>query len=172
MRIHFEQSHSLPTQLVQGDHAYRCVNRSQDQSCERNDNASRSSNCSSENIIASPHRKLDPSTVLLARRIHTSAVFTHLIFLTYTSKFVGKTIMSRIVTLRGRVNMKMIASETSVGSIRLPLALAFSRFSAGQSASRAETTGPGETWLTLIPWFFNCRRMIWTKLVIAHLELE
>ena len=94
------------------------------------------------------------------------------VFLAYTSKLVGKTIMSRIVTFRGRVSMKIMASETSEGSIRLPLAFAFSRFSAGQSASRAETTGPGETWPTLMPWFFNCRRMIWTKLVIAHLELE
>jgi ABC-type sugar transport system permease subunit len=67
-----------------------------------------------------------------------------------------------MVTLRGRVSMNMIASATSVGSIRLPVSFAFLRFSSGQSARSALTTGPGETEPMRMPWH-------WTPLVTLTL---
>jgi hypothetical protein len=78
--------------------------------------------------------------------------------------------MSRMVTLRGRVNMNITASATSVGSIKLPDAFAFFRFSSGQSASSALTTGPGETAQTRMPCLKTWRRTVWTKQVMAHLD--
>ena len=68
-----------------------------------------------------------------------------------------------MVTLRGRVSMKWTASATSAGSIRLPAASAFSRFSFGQSSRRAVTTGPGETSPTRMPCFATWRRRVCTK---------
>ena len=63
-------------------------------------------------------------------------------------------------------------SATSDGSISEPLSFAFFRFSSGQSARSAEITGPGETWLTRMPFLFSCRRMVCTKQVIAHFDPE
>ena len=80
--------------------------------------------------------------------------------------------MSWIVTFRGRVSMNRIASATSDGSITAAASLAACRRSAGQSASSAEFTGPGETWLTRMPCLLTCRRVVWVKQVIAHFEAE
>ena len=66
----------------------------------------------------------------------------------------------------------LVSVRKSSGSIRLPDSLALRRFSSGQSARSALMTGPGETWPTRMPFLFNCRRMVWTKQVIAHFEAE
>ena len=77
---------------------------------------------------------------------------------------------SRIVMPRGRVSMNNTTFATSRASSRLPDALASSSFAGGQSASRALTTGPGEIEPTRMPCLNTCRRTVWTKQLIAHLE--
>ena len=65
-----------------------------------------------------------------------------------------------------------LENDPLVASVEGKQGLAFRRFSSGQSASSAETTGPGETCATRTPCGIIWRRMPWTKLVIAHFEPE
>ena len=71
---------------------------------------------------------------------------------------------------RGRVSMNSSTSATSAASMRLPLVLASASLSAGQSASRPVTTGPGETEPTRMPCLNICRRTVCTKQSMAHLD--
>ncbi len=71
---------------------------------------------------------------------------------------------------RCRVSMNITTSATSPASSRLPDSRASCSFSAGQSASSAVTTGPGETEPTRRPCLKTWRRTVCTKQLIAHLE--
>ena len=55
----------------------------------------------------------------------------------------------------------MTASATSDGSMMAPASLAACRRSAGQSASSADATGPGETCATRTPLVLTWRRVVW-----------
>ena len=79
----------------------------------------------------------------------------------------GSITTSRIVTCRGRVSMNTIVSATSLGSINEPVAGGLQTLGP-QSASSALTTGPGET-DPRMPCVNTCRRVVWTKQLIAHL---
>ncbi len=78
--------------------------------------------------------------------------------------------ISRIVMPRGRVSMKSTAFATSLASSRLPDAFASASFSAGQSASNALMTGPGEIEPTRMPCLNTWRRTVCTKQLIAHFD--
>ena len=71
---------------------------------------------------------------------------------------------------RGRVSMNVTTLATSLASSRLPDSFASFNFSGGQSAKSAVMTGPGEIEPTRMPCLNTCRRTVWTKQLIAHLD--